>query len=328
MTMMMIRQLSSQMALACRRSTRPVAQHALAFSAVDGSRLQSTSPPKPPSMEKKALDVLLNHSKEEAKKPTVGVDINPETESQKPKVYDETSSAEKTKKIVVESPWKTTIPTPTPTPPKSEPKPRLDAHFLHEFAPKIVVVGVGGAGGNALNNMVAKELKGVEFVAVNTDAQHLASTLTDQRLQLGVELTRGLGCGANPDAGRMAAEESREQIKEQLKDAHLVFITAGMGGGTGTGAAPVVAEICYEMGIMTVGVVTLPFSFEGTHRRKLALEGVERLQNVVDTLIVIPNQNLFQIAGPETTFVDAFQMADDVLLGGVKSITGESLSQS
>lgn len=329
---MMIRQLSSQMALACRRSTRPVAQHAFAFSAVDGSRLQSTSPPEPPSMEKKALDVLLNHSKEEAKKPTAGVDISAETETQNPKVDDDASSAEKSKKIVVESPWKTTIPTPTPTPPKSEPKPepsrRLDAHFLHEFAPKIVVVGVGGAGGNALNNMVAKELKGVEFVAVNTDAQHLASTLTDQRLQLGVELTRGLGCGANPDAGRMAAEESREQIKEQLKDAHLVFITAGMGGGTGTGAAPVVADICYEMGIMTVGVVTLPFSFEGSHRRRLALEGVERLQNVVDTLIVIPNQNLFQIAGPETTFVDAFQMADDVLLGGVKSITGESQSQS
>jgi len=192
---------------------------------------------------------------------------------------------------------------------------------LHEFAPKIVVVGVGGAGGNALNNMISKDLKGVDFVALNTDAQHLAGTLTDQRLQLGMELTQGLGCGANPDAGRMAAEESREQIQDLLKDAHLVFITAGMGGGTGTGAAPVIADICYDMGILTVGVVTLPFSFEGTHRRKLALEGVERLQSVVDTLIVIPNQNLFQIAGPETTFLDAFQMADDVLLGGVKSIT-------
>ncbi len=145
--------------------------------------------------------------------------------------------------------------------PKQEPKPRLDVPSLHEFAPRIVVVGVGGAGGNALNNMIAKELKGVDFLAVNTDAQHLSSTLTDQRLQLGLELTKGLGCGANPDAGRMAAEESREQIQEQLKDAHLVFITAGMGGGTGTVASPVVADICYEMGIMTVGVVTLPFSF-------------------------------------------------------------------
>lgn len=192
---------------------------------------------------------------------------------------------------------------------------------LHEFAPRIVVVGVGGAGGNALNNMIAKDLQGVDFLALNTDAQHLSSTLTDQRLQLGIELTQGLGCGANPDAGRLAAEESKAQIQEYLKDAHLVFITAGMGGGTGTGAAPVVAEICYQMGILTVGVVTLPFRFEGTHRRRLALEGVQRLQSVVDTLIVIPNQNLFQIAGPETTFVDAFQMADDVLLGGVKSIT-------
>jgi len=192
---------------------------------------------------------------------------------------------------------------------------------LHEFAPKIVVAGVGGAGGNALNNMVAKDLKGVDFLALNTDAQHLSTTLTDNRLQLGVELTRGLGCGANPDAGQKAAEECREDIEACLSDAHMIFITAGMGGGTGTGAAPVVAEIGYQMGILTVAVVTLPFNFEGTHRKRLALEGIQRLQEVVDTIIVIPNQNLFSLATAETSFVDAFRMADDVLLGGVKSIT-------
>lgn len=158
-------------------------------------------------------------------------------------------------------------------------------------------------------------------MALNTDAQHLSTTLTDQRLQLGVELTQGLGCGANPDAGRLAAEECTEEIENLMKDAHMVFITAGMGGGTGTGAAPVVAEIAYKMGIVTVGVVTLPFRFEGTHRRALADEGIARLEEVVDTLIVIPNQNLFSLATAETSFVDAFRMADDVLLGGVKSIT-------
>lgn len=158
-------------------------------------------------------------------------------------------------------------------------------------------------------------------MALNTDAQHLSTTLTDQRLQLGVELTRGLGCGANPDAGRMAAEECRDDITSLLREAHMVFITAGMGGGTGTGAAPVVAEICYELDILTVAVVTLPFAFEGTHRKRLALEGIARLQQVVDTLIVIPNQNLFQLATPDTSFVDAFSMADNVLLGGVRSIT-------
>ena len=185
-------------------------------------------------------------------------------------------------------------PQPSPSPPLAAPE-----YMLHEFVPKIVVVGVGGGGGNALNNMIAKELSGVEFLAVNTDAQHLSATLTNKRLQLGVELTQGLGCGANPDAGRLAAEESREQIEHMLHDAHLVFITAGMGGGTGTGAAPVVADVCYQKGIMTVGVVTMPFTFEGTHRRRLALEGIQRLQQCVDTLIVIPNQNLFRISGPE-----------------------------
>lgn len=211
-----------------------------------------------------------------------------------------------------------------PSPPgtvHSTPKPSISTTPLHEFAPKIVVVGVGGAGGNAINNMIAKELAGVDFLALNTDAQHLSTTLTDNRLQLGIELTRGLGCGANPDAGRLAAEECRAEIEALLKDAHMVFVTAGMGGGTGTGAAPVIADICYQLGILTVGVVTLPFSFEGSHRKRLALEGLHRLEQVVDTLIVVPNQNLFQLATPDTSFVEAFAMADDVLLRGVQSIT-------
>jgi cell division protein FtsZ len=205
--------------------------------------------------------------------------------------------------------------TPKPKAPSATPS-------LHEFAPKIVVVGVGGAGGNAINHMISsKELAGVDFLAVNTDAQHLSTILTSNRLQLGVELTKGLGCGANPDAGRLAAEECRADMEALFRDVHMVFITAGMGGGTGTGAAPVIADIAYQLGILTVGVVTLPFSFEGSHRKRLALEGLSRLEHVVDTLIVIPNQNLFQLATPETSFVEAFAMADNVLLGGVKSIT-------
>ncbi len=162
---------------------------------------------------------------------------------------------------------------------------------------------------------------GVDFLALNTDAQHLSTILTDNRIQIGSTLTSGLGCGANPDAGRLAAEESKEQITELLSDAHMVFITAGMGGGTGTGAAPVVAEICYNLGILTVGVITKPFRFEGTHRMRLAREGIERMEQVVDTLIVIPNQNLFAMANDQTSFMDAFAMADNVLLAGVKSIT-------
>jgi len=195
------------------------------------------------------------------------------------------------------------------------------AGHLHEFAPRIVVVGVGGAGGNAVNNMIARNLQGVDFLALNTDAQHLSTTLTDNRLQIGTSLTSGLGCGANPDAGRLAAQESSDQIHELLKDAHMVFITAGMGGGTGTGAAPVIAEICYNLGILTVGVVTKPFFFEGTHRMQLANEGISRLRDVVDTLIVIPNQNLFKLASDKTSFMESFAMADDVLLAGVRSIT-------
>lgn len=206
--------------------------------------------------------------------------------------------------------------------PKSQPPPLpfMQGH-LHEFAPKIVVVGVGGGGGNAVNNMIANQLHGVDFLTLNTDAQHLSTTLTDNRIQIGSTLTSGLGCGANPDAGRLAAEESREQITELLSDAHMVFITAGMGGGTGTGAAPVVAEICYNLGILTVGVVTKPFRFEGTQRMRLADEGITRLRGVVDTLIVIPNQNLFHLATDQTSFVDSFAMADNVLLAGVRSIT-------
>ncbi|GMH89921.1 hypothetical protein TrVE_jg8001 [Triparma verrucosa] len=198
--------------------------------------------------------------------------------------------------------------------------PAMHASFA-EFAPRIVVIGVGGAGGNAVNNMIARSLSGVEFLAVNTDAQHLSTTLTDNRLQIGQSVTAGLGCGANPDAGRMAAEESKDEILEKIKDAHMVFITAGMGGGTGTGAASVVADLCYKEGILTVGVVTKPFRFEGTHRMRLANEGVERLKECVDTMIVIPNQNLFQLVDPKTSLMDSFGLADDVLLAGVKSIT-------
>jgi len=161
----------------------------------------------------------------------------------------------------------------------------------------------------------------VDFLALNTDAQHLATTLTENRIQIGSTLTSGLGCGANPNAGKMAAEESRTQIEELVGDAHMVFITAGMGGGTGTGAAPVVAELCYNLGILTVGVVTKPFRFEGTQRMRLANEGIGQLKEVVDTLIVIPNQNLFALANNDTSFVDSFAMADNVLLAGVKSIT-------
>ncbi len=175
--------------------------------------------------------------------------------------------------------------------------------------------------GTVLYHTVTALNVGVEFLAVNTDAQHLSNCLTDNRLQLGDSLTSGLGCGANPDAGRLAAEESREALLEKLQHAHMVFITAGMGGGTGTGAAPVVANLCYDLGILTVGVVTIPFHFEGTHRMRLAKEGLERIKEYVDTLIVIPNQNLFQIADDTTSFLRSFQMADDVLLAGVKSIT-------
>ncbi len=187
--------------------------------------------------------------------------------------------------------------------------------------PTITVVGVGGAGGNAVNNMIDSELEGVHFVTANTDAQSLDNSLTDRRIQLGVGITQGLGAGASPDVGRAAAEEAIDDIHAAIEGSHMVFITAGMGGGTGTGAAPVVARMAREQGILTVGVVTKPFQFEGTHRMRMAEQGLEELQNYVDTMIVIPNQNLFRVANERTTFADAFRMADEVLHSGVRGVT-------
>jgi cell division protein FtsZ len=190
-----------------------------------------------------------------------------------------------------------------------------------ELKPRIVVFGVGGAGGNAVNNMIEAGLEGVEFVVANTDAQQLAFSKTDQRVQLGVQVTQGLGAGAHPEVGMSAAEESTLEIGEHLDGAHMVFITAGMGGGTGTGAGPIIAKCARERGILTVGVVTKPFHFEGRHRMRLADAGIAELQRYVDTLIVIPNQNLFRVANERTTFAEAFAMADQVLHSGVRSIT-------
>ena len=190
-----------------------------------------------------------------------------------------------------------------------------------ELKPKITVFGVGGAGGNAVNNMIAKELEGVEFVVANTDAQALQQNAAQSRVQLGVKVTEGLGAGARPAVGSAAAEESIEQIVDHLAGAHMCFITAGMGGGTGTGAAPIIAQAARELGVLTVGVVTKPFQFEGNKRMRQAEEGVEALQKVVDTLIIIPNQNLFRLANEKTTFTEAFSMADDVLYQGVKGVT-------
>ncbi|WP_439471758.1 cell division protein FtsZ [Brevundimonas sp.] len=190
-----------------------------------------------------------------------------------------------------------------------------------ELKPRIVVFGVGGAGGNAVNNMIDAGLEGVEFVVANTDAQHLSFAKTDRRIQLGETITQGLGAGAHPEVGMNAAEESAEEIFGHLDGAHMVFITCGMGGGTGTGAAPVIAKCARDRGILTVGVVTKPFTFEGRHRMRLAEAGIAELQRYVDTLIVIPNQNLFRVANERTTFADAFGMADQVLHSGVRSIT-------
>ncbi|WP_298726911.1 cell division protein FtsZ [uncultured Ferrovibrio sp.] len=197
----------------------------------------------------------------------------------------------------------------------------LSMPTTRELKPRIVVFGVGGAGGNAVNNMINAQLGGVDFVAANTDAQAINMSLTERRIQLGVSLTQGLGCGAKPDVGRAAAEESIDQIVEHLQGCHMAFVAAGMGGGTGTGAAPVIARTAKEMGILTVGVVTKPFSFEGTQRMKLAEAGIRELQQYVDTLIIIPNQNLFRVANEKTTFADAFKMADNVLQSGVRGIT-------
>ena len=198
---------------------------------------------------------------------------------------------------------------------------KLYAPQTTELKPRIVVFGVGGAGGNAVNNMIEAGLEGVEFVVANTDAQQLAFSKTPLRIQLGVQVTQGLGAGAHPEVGMSAAEESTVEIGEHLDGAHMVFITAGMGGGTGTGAAPIIAKCARERGILTVGVVTKPFHFEGRHRMRLADAGIAELQRYVDTLIVIPNQNLFRIANEKTTFAEAFGMADQVLHSGVRSIT-------
>jgi cell division protein FtsZ len=190
-----------------------------------------------------------------------------------------------------------------------------------ELRPRITVVGVGGAGGNAVSNMIRSSLEGVDFVVTNTDAQALAQNLAERRIQLGTSITRGLGAGSRPEVGRAAAEEVIEELMEHLGGSNMVFITAGMGGGTGTGAAPVIARAAREQGILTVGVVTKPFQFEGAHRMRLAEAGIQDLQQYVDTLIVIPNQNLFRIANERTTFADAFKMADDVLASGVRGVT-------
>ena len=197
----------------------------------------------------------------------------------------------------------------------------LQAPDIRELKPHITVFGVGGAGGNAVNNMIEFGLFGVEFVVANTDAQALTSSKAERIIQMGLQVTEGLGAGSQPEVGRAAAEEVLDEIRDQLSGSHMVFITAGMGGGTGTGAAPVIARAARELGILTVGVVTKPFQFEGVRRMRLAESGINELQQSVDTLIVIPNQNLFRVATEKTTFADAFAMADQVLYSGVACIT-------
>ena len=191
----------------------------------------------------------------------------------------------------------------------------------NDLKPRISVFGIGGAGGNAVNNMIEKELEGADFVAANTDAQALQQSNAKNKIQMGVKVTEGLGAGARASVGAAAAEETIEEIVDHLAGSHMAFITAGMGGGTGTGAAPIIAQAARELGVLTVGVVTKPFQFEGSKRMRQAEDGVEALQKVVDTLIIIPNQNLFRIANEKTTFSDAFNLADDVLYQGVKGIT-------
>jgi cell division protein FtsZ len=197
----------------------------------------------------------------------------------------------------------------------------LQGPDIRELKPHITVFGVGGAGGNAVNNMIESGLQGVEFVVANTDAQALMSSKAERIIQMGIQVTEGLGAGSQPEVGRAAAEEVIDEIRDQLAGSHMAFITAGMGGGTGTGAAPVVARVAREMGILTVGVVTKPFQFEGMRRMRLAESGIGELHQSVDTLIVIPNQNLFRVATEKTTFADAFAMADQVLYSGVACIT-------
>jgi len=192
---------------------------------------------------------------------------------------------------------------------------------IREMKPRITVFGVGGAGGNAVNNMIAAGLKGVDFVVANTDAQALTMSKAERIVQMGAQVTEGLGAGSQPDVGRAAAEEVIDEIRDHLTGAHMVFVTAGMGGGTGTGAAPVIAKAARELGILTVGVVTKPFHFEGQRRMRFAESGIAELHKVVDTLLIIPNQNLFRVANEKTTFADAFAMADQVLYSGVACIT-------
>ena len=190
-----------------------------------------------------------------------------------------------------------------------------------ELRPRIMVVGIGGAGGNAIANMMAAGIEGVDFIVANTDAQALSNTTAERRIQLGPAITGGLGAGARPEVGKAAAEETVDEIEDALEGVNMCFIAAGMGGGTGTGAAPVIAEAARRKGVLTVGVVTKPFLFEGTRRMRSAEAGIAELQRHVDTLIVIPNQNLFLVAKAETTFKEAFQLADEVLQQGVRSIT-------
>jgi cell division protein FtsZ len=193
--------------------------------------------------------------------------------------------------------------------------------IITEMRPKITVIGVGGGGGNAINNMITENLQGVDFIAANTDAQALSMSKTERRIQLGAAVTEGLGAGSLPDIGNAAAQESIDEIMDHLGGTHMCFVTAGMGGGTGTGAAPVIAEAARRAGILTVGVVTKPFSFEGKRRMQTAEMGIDRLRESADTVIVIPNQNLFRIADAKTTFADAFMIADRVLYSGVSCIT-------
>jgi cell division protein FtsZ len=198
---------------------------------------------------------------------------------------------------------------------------KLNKPDITELKPRITVFGVGGGGGNAVNNMITAGLQGVDFVVANTDAQALAMTKADRVIQMGVQVTEGLGAGSQPEVGRAAAEECLDEIIDHLNGTHMCFVTAGMGGGTGTGAAPIVAQAARSKGILTVGVVTKPFQFEGQRRMRIADDGINELQKSVDTLIVIPNQNLFRIANDKTTFADAFAMADQVLYSGVACIT-------
>jgi cell division protein FtsZ len=196
----------------------------------------------------------------------------------------------------------------------------LTPQNIIELKPRIAVVGVGGGGGNAVNNMIVQKLEGAEFIVANTDAQALSMSKAPRIVQLGLTVTGGLGAGSLAEIGQAAAEETIDEIMDHLAGTHMCFVTAGMGGGTGTGAAPVIARAARKAGILTVGVVTMPFAFEGTHRMRTARQGIERLSESADTVIVIPNQNLFRVADAKTTFADAFEMADRVLYAGVSSV--------